>query len=797
MNRLFQSFNQKLNQKFKQDILGLLLLATGLFLGLALLSFHPMDPSLNSIGKNLHVMNYCGYVGSFLADAFYQIFGLSAWLLVGGVLRLGALSLQSRVKGEALSFKNLRLIWLSVLLLSFASLLAIYMPTTRLFQDQILAGGIVGVGVSQALVRAFNLVGAQVVLWTAMAVLVIFYSEKTIQELMKLPMAWLASFRQAISEQLKARKKLISTKKIQKKEDVKAVRKVFEIKDEGKDEAPEENLKPRVQLTLSGMEDTHPIEESNEPAAEGAFEGPVKRRKVVLKTQVQRRIENWELPKINLLEDPPASRIRLDEKEIKRKADILKEKLAHFNVTGEVVAAKPGPAVTMFEFRPDANVKVSEVTALADDLSLALSSESLRILAPIPGRDVVGIETSNAHRETVYFKDMLADDDFWKEDMKLPVTLGKTATGEPKIMDLRRLPHLMVAGTTGSGKSVFTVSLIMGLLFKHSPKTLKLIIVDPKQVDYAAFEKIPHLALPVISDTRQAVTALKWAVNEMEKRYRSMSRFAARGLESYNEAVAKLSKEQIEEHDKKNQELDATPGKKGEKYYFQQLPYLVIILEEFGDLMTVDKQNVEHSVVRLAQKARASGIHLVLAMQSPRKEVVTGLIKTNIPGRIAFKVASGMDSRVILDETGAERLLAQGDMLFKSPGTSSLVRHHGSFLKDSEVIDIAKFWAAQSEPEFDATAMKAIEGHDEDASGEHGGGENPGDDSYDERYDEILSWASSQKSISASLIQRKFSIGYPRAARLVETFEREGVVGPANGSKPRQVLINSLASLEE
>jgi DNA segregation ATPase FtsK/SpoIIIE, S-DNA-T family len=326
---------------------------------------------------------------------------------------------------------------------------------------------------------------------------------------------------------------------------------------------------------------------------------------------------------------------------------------------------------------------------------------------------------------------------------------------------------------------------------------LKLIIVDPKQVDYAAFEKIPHLALPVISDTRQAVTALKWAVNEMEKRYRSMSKFAARGLESYNETVAKLSKEQIEEHEKKNQELDTTPGKKGEKYYFQQLPYLVIILEEFGDLMTVDKQNVEHSVVRLAQKARASGIHLVLAMQSPRKEVVTGLIKTNIPGRIAFKVASGMDSRVILDETGAERLLAQGDMLFKSPGTSSLVRHHGSFLKDSEVVDIAKFWAAQSEPEFDDSAMKAIEGNDNDSSAEHGGANEGGEESYDERYDEILSWASTQKSVSASLIQRRFSIGYPRAARLVETFEREGVVGPANGSKPRQVLINNLAALEE
>jgi S-DNA-T family DNA segregation ATPase FtsK/SpoIIIE len=427
---------------------------------------------------------------------------------------------------------------------------------------------------------------------------------------------------------------------------------------------------------------------------------------------------------------------------------------------------------------------------------LALSSESLRILAPIPGRDVIGIETSNAQRETVYFKDMLAVDEFWKDDMKLPIALGKTSTGEPKIMDLRKLPHLMVAGTTGSGKSVFTVSLIMGLIFKHSPKTLKLIIVDPKQVDYAAFEKIPHLAMPVIGDTRQAVVALRWAVNEMEKRYKSMSEFGARGIEIYNETVSKLTKEQIEEHEKRTQELESTPGKKAERYYYQPLPYVVIILEEFGDLMTVDKQNVEHSVVRLAQKARACGMHLVLAMQSPRKEVVTGLIKTNIPGRIAFKVNSSMDSRIILDETGAERLLAQGDMLFKSPGSSALIRHHGPFLKDSEVVDVAKFWAEQGEPEFDPSAMKAIEGPDDDMAGENSDSEF-GDNSHDERYDEILAWASSQKTISASLIQRRFSIGYPRAARLVETFEREGVVGPQNGSKPRQVLISNFADLDK
>jgi S-DNA-T family DNA segregation ATPase FtsK/SpoIIIE len=691
------------------------------------------------------------------------------------------------------------------------------MPHSKIYQQQIYLGGIIGLGISQVLIKAFNQVGVQVILWSAAAVLVVFYSEKTVQELMAWPMMGVGLLKKVewpsakdffAKQPRKEKKKSDKDKKVSaekdnekgkdKDKDAKPasfipIKADIQEDDEETDDAPQP-LKPLVEPVQLVMKD------EEEQAEEEAMRAPQK-RKVVMKAKVVRHIENWELPKLSLLEDPPATRFKIDEKEIRRKADTLTDKLKQFAVTGEVVAAKPGPAVTMFEFKPSANVRVSKITELADDLSLALSSESLRIIAPIPGRDVVGIETSNAQRETVYLKDLLADDNFWKEDIKLPMALGKQANGEPKIVDLRKMPHLMVAGTTGSGKSVFVVSAITGLLFKHSPKTLRLIMIDPKQVDLAAFEKIPHLAMPPITETRQAVNALKWAVREMEKRYRSMNKFGARGLEAYNETVANLTKEQIEEHDKVNQELETTPGKKADQYYFSQLPYIVIVVEEFGDLMAVDKANVETAVVRLAQMARACGIHLILAMQSPRKEVVTGLIKTNIPGRISFKVNASMDSRIILDETGAERLLAQGDMLYKSPGGSSLLRHHGPFLKDSEINSVAKFWSDQAPPEYDPTAMKAMEatsnpGGGSDMGGEGGGGEY-GDEQYDDRYDEILSWASSQKEISASLIQRRFQLGYPRAARIVETFEREGVVGPANGSKPRQVLITSFNHLEE
>lgn len=788
MSRLFQ--------KFKQDIIGILLMAAALFVGLSLVSFHPTDPSFNSIGQGLKVTNYCGYVGSFLADGLFQFFGVSAWLFVVGLARMGVLSIQ----GGKISFKDLRLVWASLLILTLSCLSSVYFPQTKIYQNQIYIGGILGLGLSQVLIKAFNHVGVQIILWSVASVLVVFFSEKTIQELTSWPVLGFKKLRALeiwpdwktffISAAPKKRKALTSAKV-----------------DKSEDSSPEKVDNKKANF-LPLKERTPSIQENDDDGVEEAIEvlSPVKpvqlemqeksepRRRVVMKAKVPRRIENWDLPKLSLLEDPPHTRFKVDEKEIRKKADLLTDKLGQFDVTGEVVAAKPGPAVTMFEFKPSADVRLSKITELADDLSLALSSESLRIIAPIPGRDVVGIETSNAQREAVYLKDLLAEDDFWKEDIKLPIALGKQANGDPRIVDLRKMPHLMVAGTTGSGKSVFIVSAITGLLFKHSPKTLRLILIDPKQVDLAAFEKVPHLVMPTVIDTRQAVNALKWAVREMEKRYRSMSKFGARGLEAYNETVSKLSKDQIEEHEKANQELEQTPGKKNDQYYYAQQPYIVIVIEEFGDLMAVDKANVETAVVRLAQMARACGIHLILAMQSPRKEVVTGLIKTNIPGRISFKVNSSMDSRIILDETGGERLLAQGDMLYKSPGGSALIRHHGPFLKDAEINGVAQFWAAQAEPEFDQSAIKALEGNT--GAGEATDGfSDEGSQDYDEKYDEILAWASTQKEISASLIQRRFKLGYPRAARMIETFEREGVVGAANGSKPRQVLVNNLNHL--
>ncbi|NCN40574.1 DNA translocase FtsK [bacterium] len=777
------------------DVLGLLFAGMGLLLLVSLWSHHPADPSLNSFGSDVKPLNLCGYWGAIFSDLLFQGFGGGAWLLVG-VFTYQAYIFFTR-QNEGLD----RQLWLfgGVGTLLLSCLLALHLGDLRFHQGHTQSGGFLGAMVVSFLLPLFNKVGLAIVLWLSMIAFLSLFSSRRLLEVLVFAKDWSRYLGASLKESFVQFSQWIAEKwprlpepasagpKIFKREPVEPSSRFFALSPSAQEnfidgEGPEEEE----------YEEYEEMEDEEEPAPRLTLSGyltgkgkePAKKR---ILPKMARKVENWELPKVSLLKDPPSTRTRLDEKELKLKSKLLVEKLAQFSVKGEVTGIKPGPAVTMFEFKPNADVKISKITDLADDLSLALSSESVRIVAPIPGRDVVGIETSNTNRETVFLKSIIQDDYFWDEDVKLPITLGRRADGEPRIVDLRKMPHLMVAGSTGSGKSVFVVSLIVGLLLRHSPKTLRLVLVDPKQVDLAAFNEIPHLVMPPIIDSKKAVGALRWGIREMEKRYRSMSKFGARGLEAFNEIVAELTKEQIEEHQAYHVELDGPYHPKS--YYFEPLPYVVIVVEEFGDLMAVDKNNVEQAVVRLAQMARASGIHLVLAMQSPRKDVVTGLIKTNIPGRASFKVASKMDSRIILDESGAERLLARGDMLFLAPGVSKPERHHGPYLPEDEITAVVNKWKEQGAPEYDAAAMKAVEGGF-DASSE--GSFESSDEIKDDRYDEILEYVASQKEVSASLIQRRFRLGYPRAARMIELFESEGVVGPANGSKPRQVLVREL-----
>ena len=774
----------KLIGKIYSDLIDIGLILISILTILSLLSYNPSDPSFNHL-TFIKANNLCGLIGSFWSDGIFHLFGLTSWLWAPFFSICGINGMRGTTN---LSKKNLLIIFLGMLFI-ITGLLQIHFKGTHLYGGTIEIGGIFGELIGHGLERILNPVGAKILLWFSVIVMLLIVTQKNINELFVIIKN--KSFKMKILI-LKKNKKgnvvpkiSVENKKnhIDEEEDKLAIfKKIKEL-------IPSKKINRGEEKNFIESENQIFERETITVFGEQSITKSGAKRKVILKSNVPIRVENWNMPKINILDDPPATRTKVDKDELKKKAEQLTEKLKLFNVTGNVVAVKSGPAVTMFEFKPNAEVKLSNITSMENDLAIALSSESLRIIAPIPGRDVVGIESSNSTRETVYLKDLLAEENFWKEEMRLPIALGRQTNGDPHIFDLRKMPHLLVAGSTGSGKSVFTVSTIIGLLFRHSPKTLRMILIDPKQVDLAAFGEIPHLLLPPIVETAKAVAALKWAVKEMDKRYRSMSKFAARGLESYNESVKELSEEEKEKHRKINDECD-DKNKKNQKYYFEELPYLVIVVEEFGDLMQIDADNVEQSVVRLAQLARACGIHLMLCMQSPRKEIVTGLIKTNIPGRISFKVASKMDSRIILDESGAERLLARGDMLFRAPGTDKPIRHHGPWLSDPEISKLAKFWSDQSQPQYDIQLMSLLE----DNQNREGGNfyeESSTENEYDEMYDEILEFVSSVKEVSASLLQRRYRLGYPRAARLIEIMEREGVVGSANGSKPRQVLVKN------
>ncbi|MCO5141952.1 MAG: DNA translocase FtsK 4TM domain-containing protein [Oligoflexia bacterium] len=484
---------------------------------------------------------------------------------------------------------------------------------------------------------------------------------------------------------------------------------------------------------------------------------------------------NYQIPSMSLLHTPINEESKIDKDELVKQSKLVEEKLADFNVKGAVSAVKPGPVVTMFEFKPAAGVKVNAISNLSDDLALALSAKSIRIVAPIPGRDVVGIEVPNRNRQSVLLKEILVAETFQSKNHSIPIAIGKDILGSPVVADLKKMPHLLVAGTTGSGKSVFINTLICSILYKFNPEELKLILVDPKQLELAPYNHIPHLLLPVVTEPKKASLALQWSVVEMERRYRVIAASGTRDQEGYNKKLQQLGEEKM------NALLDKNKLDSNDNLTAEPMPKLVIIIDELADLMMTAKSDVENNICRLAQKARAAGIHLVLATQRPSTDVITGLIKANLPSRICFKVSSKVDSRVMFDAMGAERLIGMGDMLFMPPGDSTLVRMHGAYISVEEVDQITSAWKAQGQPTYrediliDPEEESMIRGFDEK-------------EANDPLYQQALDVAYTSGAISASYLQRRLRIGYNKAARFVEMMEAQGIVGPADGSKPRPIL---------
>ncbi len=515
------------------------------------------------------------------------------------------------------------------------------------------------------------------------------------------------------------------------------------------------------------------VDHAEERAASGAGQGSFSFRE-------EKPHGNYELPEISIFQQPPTGNRTFDRDSLIMNSRILEKKLADFGVGGSVVKVHPGPVITMYEFAPASGIKVNKIVGLADDLALALRALSVRIIAPLPGKSVVGVEVANAERETVYLRDLLECEKFRGSKALLPVALGKDIFGNPVDADLAKMPHLLVAGATGTGKSVFLNSLLCSILCRRTPDELKLLLIDPKLLELSIYAGIPHLIADVVTNPKRASAALAGIVRKMEERYQLMQALGVRSIQQYNERCEKELAA-----GKTTFRLKAGPDEEeGVEVPYQPLSFIVVVIDELADLMVVCSKDVEESLQRLAQMARAAGIHLVLATQRPSVDVLTGVIKANFPARISFQVSSRTDSRTILDQNGADHLLGSGDMLFLPPGTSKMQRLHGAFVTEDEVGSLTEFLRDQGEPDFDDELVREESESERQSSGED----------VDEMYDQAVAIVAETRNASISYVQRRLKIGYNRAARIVEHMENEGVVGPQIGTKPREVFVSPIES---
>jgi DNA segregation ATPase FtsK/SpoIIIE, S-DNA-T family len=753
---------------------GLALVLAALAALLALVSYSADDASLNNANLR-EVGNWLGPLGAVAADVLLQIFGLAAVAFLAPLFVWGARAL----RGKSLKYAMWRLLAWPLGTVTVAAGLGLLPPSARLPAGD---GGMIGIAAGGLSVHAAQVWHTPALSWALPLVLL----------LVGLPLAFLATGLRFMP----------------------IARGIANI--------------PSGAIWLAGLirrphfhhhdddDDEHEYEEDDEGAYhldddEPGSVGPesiaatrlAERQKGRVKRDIRvaqpRRAEKqpalnlangeYQLPSLDLLAEPPPVKDThtLSDEALEENARMLEAVLSDFGVKGRISAVRPGPVVTLYEFEPAAGVKSSRVISLSDDVARSMSAVAARI-ATISGRNVIGIELPNQFRETVFLREMFASADYEKARAPLTLALGKTIGGEPVMADLAKMPHLLVAGTTGSGKSVGLNTMILSLLFRMSPQQCRLIMIDPKMLELSVYDGIPHLLSPVVTDPRKAVVALKWAVREMEDRYRKMSKMGVRGVEAFNDRVRK-AKDKGEVLKRTVQTgFDRETGKpvyEDENLEFEAMPYIVVVVDEVADLMMISGKEIEGAVQRLAQMARAAGIHLIAATQRPSVDVITGTIKANFPTRISFQVTSKIDSRTILGEQGAEQLLGQGDMLYMAAG-GRIKRIHGPFVSDHEVEDVVRFLKSQGTPEYlDAVTEEPDEESDDPYALMGGGNRESGDDLYDK----ALAVVARDKKASTSYIQRRLQIGYNRAASLIERMEQDGVVSAPNHKGVREVLL--------
>ncbi|MFC1820112.1 DNA translocase FtsK [Thermodesulfobacteriota bacterium] len=706
---------------------GIVFFLVSLILGVSLFTYHPDDPLfLIKTGDLGEAHNLFGTVGAHLSGYLFYVLGFSSFWLVIIFFVMAVLSF----KDHTLLPPIRSIIAIFFLVVSFSGIMSLQLDEMIIYRGgELPGGGLVGYYVSGSMKGVLNYFGANVFLLAIFIISLMVCTHISFGWLISKLSLWTLGFLRRVKEYY--------TKKREKKRKKRA-RKKTSLRER-------QRQKRKVKIIESKKEISKGPEQES--------------------FSFMNIAGNFKLPSLELLDDPPKEkRVEIQHESLEMNARRLERKLSDFGVEGEVVEILPGPVITMYEFKPAPGIKISKVSGLSDDLTLALRAPSVRIVAPIPGKAAIGIEIANNKRDNVYLKEVLSSRAYKDSSFKLTIALGKDITGGSVVTDLIKMPHLLVAGATGTGKSVSLNAMINSILFKASPDMVRFVMIDPKRIELSVYQDIPHLLHPVVTEPKEATRALRWAVEEMERRYMLLSDRGVRNIEAYNRKVHKQKEKGIAGN---------------EEGIGKALPYIILVIDELADLMMVSSREVEESITRLAQMARAAGIHLIIATQRPSVDVLTGIIKANFPTRISFQVSSKVDSRTILDMIGAEHLLGEGDMLFMPPGVGRLTRIHGAYISEDEVKKVTDFLREQMKPDYDSTILSHVAKDDELEEEEI---------ELDEKYDKAVEFVIQSGQASISMLQRKLRVGYNRAARMIEIMEKEGIVGPSDGVRAREVF---------
>lgn len=795
----------------KKELYGIFLLFLIILTSVSLFSYHAADPCVGNHFSTLpdQVHNLFGLVGAHVAGLFVFLFGIGA-LWVPFILCILGLWLIRK--------KSREVIWQTltgglILMVTTGGIFFLFKETYAFSDTTISAGGRVGGQLAGGLLKYANTTGCGIFLFFFVLVGFMLGTGISLKTMLNLVWICLLLVARTIKQEMAKgsgylRQTLENKRQERKAAGIARAEKLnaLTILPRSDEKNDGDNVKPDIDDELDIDDaDFSPIPGTNRDVVQETSGPPMPRTRNVCSPKRKSEPEksfgptivavetddkeyvadpcpkdvrekpDFVLPGLSFLDEKQKTRRQIDTAELQNKASILKKKLEDFNVKGEVVEILPGPVITTFEYRPAPGIKLSKIVGLSDDLALALAAISIRIVAPIPGRDVVGIEIPNDERELVNLREMIASKEFVQSKSLLTLGLGKDLIGQPVATKMDKMPHLLIAGATGTGKSVGLNSMIISLLYKATPDEVKLIMIDPKRIELSVYNDIPHLIAPVVTDMKKATNALFWAVREMERRYELLELSGLRNIEQFNEMVDERLRDIAPETSPEDIEL---PG----GLPLERLPFIVVIVDELGDLMMVASKDVEYALTRLAQMARAAGIHLIIATQRPSADVLTGTIKANFPTRISFQTSSKIDGRIIIDQGGPESLLGNGDMLFSPPGTGKLMRIQGAYISEKEIGRITSFLKDQRQPDYNE---EVIQGDDD-------GQEKVFDESdYDEKYDEAVALVTKDRQASISYVQRRLRIGYNRAARLIEMMEHEGIVGPQIGSKPRDILVKT------